>query len=290
MSARPEPPFAIVGVHLPSRFFHRSCAARDTPAQARSNPVQEIAASTADARLLLEVQHYLTHRTQGLPTGRDLEAAWGVFFARYSQKICKYAVACGAAAADMADCVQDVWTELLVRLPSFRLDPKRGQFDSWLFQIVRGKTVDLVRFHKRSMLQANAVALQLVTDGHPSPAHTLEEQEMVRLAWSLLRQKLSQCSFHVFRLRLVEQRTVAEVAETLGLSHQQVWYRYHRARRLFEDLGSALAGQRRLPRRHDDPPHKRTVKAKESAQGKAVPSVSRSVGSLAGQGEPFTTR
>ena len=86
--------------------------------------------------LLCRAQTYLTHRKKHLPLGQDLEAGWSVFHAHYSCKIRKFAFTCGAADEDIADCVQEVWTELLVRLPTFQLDGKRGQFDSWLFHIV----------------------------------------------------------------------------------------------------------------------------------------------------------
>jgi DNA-directed RNA polymerase specialized sigma24 family protein len=69
----------------------------------------------------------------------------------------------------------------------------------------------------------------------------LEEKEIVTLAWVQLRKRLSECNVQVLQLRLMEQRSVAEVSEKLGLSHEQVWYRYHRARRALAEIGSALA-------------------------------------------------
>jgi hypothetical protein len=80
-----------------------------------------------------------------------------------------------------------------------------------------------------------------VIDDHPSPATTLENVELLTLAWDQLQKRLSECSFQILRMRLVEQRSVAEVASELGLSNEQVWYRYHRARRDMLQLGSTLA-------------------------------------------------
>jgi hypothetical protein len=76
---------------------------------------------------------------------------------------------------------------------------------------------------------------------------------------------------------LVKQWTVAEVAEKLGLSHEQVWYRYHRARRELEEIGSALARGRQPPRPVGDPTGEKQEKDQEFAQGKAPSSVSRCV-------------
>src|ERR1700677_3158296 len=109
--------------------------------------MQEVAAAAAEGRLLSGAQLYLSSRDNACP-GQESEAAWHAFFDLYSRRIRKYAFSCGAADADIADCVQEVWAELLVRLPSFRLDAERGQFDTWLFNIVRGKTVDMFRARK----------------------------------------------------------------------------------------------------------------------------------------------
>jgi DNA-directed RNA polymerase specialized sigma24 family protein len=98
-----------------------------------------------EPRLLTQIQDFLNHRERGLAPSPEQEAAWTAFYDSYCPKIHKYAFSCGATEGEIADCVQEVWAELLVRLPRFRLDPNRGRFDSWLFRIVRGKTADILR-------------------------------------------------------------------------------------------------------------------------------------------------
>jgi len=220
--------------------------------------VTRSAATTADAELLIQAQRYLTQRANGQPPRHDLEAAWLLFFDFYSHKIRKYAFKCGVAEEDIADCTQEVWTELLVRLPAFQLDASRGKFDSWLFHIVRGKTVDLHRCHKHRLLQANSCTLQTVIDHHPNHAQVLEEEEMFTLAWDQLRKALSECNFQLLQMRLLEQRPVAEVAEELGISHEQVWYRYHRARREAEKIGADWGLRQCAARLHDERSHEKT--------------------------------
>jgi RNA polymerase sigma factor (sigma-70 family) len=233
------------------------------------------ASPCADAQLVIQAQHYLSQREQGLSPGPDLEAAWKSFYDLYARKIRVYALTCGTADEDLVDCVQEVWRELLVRLPRFQLDPCRGQFATWLFAIVQGKAADQRRSRKRRLVQGTADILETVTDHRPSPVRALEEGEMVGLAWGQLRNRLSECNYQVLQLRLVEQRPVAEVAERLGLSHEQVWYRYHRARRELEEIGSALARGQHAPHSVDDATQGKRTPDQKSAQGTVASSVSR---------------
>jgi len=170
-----------------------------------------------------------------------------------------------------------VWTELLVRLRTFHLDPKLGNFDTWLFHIVRSKTVDLRRSRKHRFMQGNPDSLHSVIDGHPGPVRTLEAKEMLAVAWDRITKRLSKCNCQVLQMRLVEERPVAEVAERLGLSQEQVWYRYHRARREVEGICSARSRSQRAPRPHHDLSREKTEKRQESAQGKSAGTVPRIV-------------
>jgi RNA polymerase sigma factor (sigma-70 family) len=239
--------------------------------------VQIIAPPVAEAELLIQAQLYLANREKGLPRSHDLDAAWIAFYDFYSRRIRNYAFTCKAAEEDIADCVQEVWTELLVRLQTFRLDPKRGKFDTWLFHIVRGKTVDQLRSRKRRLIQGNSNTLPTVIDCHPGPARALEEKEIASLAWDRLRKSLSECNFRVLQMRLVEQRPVAEVADKLGLSREQVWYRYHRARREIEEAGSTWSRAQCSLRPHGNSTYAKKKSNQEFAQGKTAPSVSRFV-------------
>src|SRR5579884_251592 len=232
----------------------------------------------ATSELLIQAQSYLTHRQQHLPPSQDLEAAWSAFYEHYSRKIRVYAFTCGAGDEEILDCVQEVWRELLVRLPTFHLDPCRGQFDTWLFRIVQGKTADLRRSRKRWSLQGNSDRLKTVSDNHPSSERALEEKEMAALAWNEIRASLSEGDFQLLQLRLVEQRPVKEVAMKLGLSPQQVWYHYHRARRKLVEIGAKVAHGQPLAHPVNHPLEEKKEKDQEFAQRKTALSVSPDTG------------
>jgi RNA polymerase sigma factor (sigma-70 family) len=235
-----------------------------------------LASTSADPELLNSIRSYLNLRELGRMPSQELEAAWKLFYEHYAGKIRVYAFACGAATDEVADCAQEVWTELLLRLPTFDLDPSRGRFDSWLFRIVQGKTAEIRRSQRRRFFQENAGALHSTIDGQPSAGRALEAKEMLALAWNQLCKTLSSCNLQVLHMRLIEQRPVSEVAEKLGLSHEQVWYRYHRARREMEQLSAAWWCEQAAQVQHDVF-GKKGEKAHKSAQGDAHSSVSRSV-------------
>ncbi len=241
------------------------------------NVAVPITPPSADSERLIQIRRYLTDRERGLPLSQGLEAAWKVFYDLYTRKIRAFAFTCGAANEEIADCVQEVWRELLVRLPTFQLDPSRGKFDTWLFQVVQGKTADLRRSLRHRIFQVNSETLQTVTDARPGPCRALEEKEMVTLAWDKIRKRVSECTFQVLQMRLVEQRPVAEVAEALGLHREQVWYRCHRARQELVEIGSALARGQRALGPHGDPRQEKKEKVQKCAQGKAAAAVSRTV-------------
>jgi RNA polymerase sigma factor (sigma-70 family) len=229
-----------------------------------------------DTDLLSRVRSYLTQREQGLVPSPALEDAWTAFYECYSPRIRAYAFSCGAGDEDIADCVQEVWREMLVRLPTFQLDSGRGRFDTWLFCIVRAKATDLRRSSNRRLLEGNAASLETATDNRAIARRSPEAEEMVNLIWDELSTRLSECNLQVLKLRLVEKLSVAEVAKRLGITNEQVWYRFHRARRVLQKVGSALInGRPPLPHLCGNSIREKDENEQEFAQGRSSASVSR---------------
>src|SRR5262245_31310954 len=102
-------------------------------------------AAAFDLQLLQDAQAYLRCRAQRLAPGWRLCQAWEQFYRLCDPLLRGFARASRAPWADLDDCVQLAWVELVRRLPWFRYDPRRGRFRSWLYGVVHGKVIDLYR-------------------------------------------------------------------------------------------------------------------------------------------------
>ncbi len=100
-------------------------------------------AKAFDVELLHETQSYLQKRkAHESPSLAEIQA-WDHFHKTYDPLLRRFLFACGVPRAELADCLQDVWTELVRRLPSFNSDGEEGRFFSWLRTIARSRATDL---------------------------------------------------------------------------------------------------------------------------------------------------
>jgi len=181
----------------------------------------------------------LLHRVRD-PGDRE---AWEEFFALYAPLMEGYARASGLARAD-AEEVRDQCLEVLARkLPAFEYRPGQGSFQGWLFGIVRGKVVDLLR--ARKVRARESVELAGLAGGEAAPEEQWEQAwraEHLRHALRVLRQELSEERYRAFELLLVDEASVAEVAAQTGLAAAQIYKlkaaALKRVRVLLERLGT----------------------------------------------------
>ena len=245
------------------------------------------------AELLSKAQAYLAHREENEAATDILESDWVDFYNLCTRKIRSFAFRCGVCENDIADCLQDVWAELIVRLPTFRLDPSRGQFESWLFRIVQSKAVNAHRTHKFGRMLDNSSDLRAVADTHKTPEHRSEDTEQATLIWALLEKRLTPLNLQILRLRLIDQLYNGVVAARLGLTSEQVRVRFHRARRELAKIGETWSGDRddsrhsvpgglrlRVPSRQDAKAvgENKIKKVHNGAQQTATPHVPQFVG------------
>ena len=133
--------------------------------------------------------------------------------------------------ADLDDCVQEVWAELVTLVRGRRYDPQRGRFRTWLYTIVHSKATDLLRRrlrHPTESLGGRAAALGSREAGPAAEGERRSQQEAVWRVLAVLRRRVSERSYRVLYLRWIEGWTTREVAVALGLTSAQVRSRDHR--------------------------------------------------------------
>ena len=187
-------------------------------------------------RSMLEAvkRHLKIGDSGGIPTKESI-LAWRQFYKQCDPLIRRFVRIYVRTASDMDDCSQEVWVRLIKRLKTFDYDASRGAFSSWLYQVVRSVTASYFRHDYRINDRENRSAMCMVpTDSQSDPARILEEmdaQHRVEKMLLTIRRNVSRPNYELLYMRWVQQRSVEDVANTLDLSRQQVWYREHRAKK-----------------------------------------------------------
>lgn len=191
-----------------------------------------------DASEVARAGEFLRARSEGSEPSPQAIQAWNEFFPKCDKLVHQYAARLQSRGVDPQDCAQETWSQLLRTLPNFRLEAGRGQFNSWLYTVVRSKANDILRRAVREPAKTLPEDATIVArDG--DPAQALDRQETVqyvREALAELQSAASEQSYRVLHLRHVEGMSVAEVATAMGITPEQVWARDHRMRSKLREL------------------------------------------------------
>jgi RNA polymerase sigma factor (sigma-70 family) len=199
--------------------------------------------------LLHDTQAYLQQLLDQKVPDSVLSVAWDEFYRVYDDLIRRFVISREIPSADVDDCVQEVWREVILRLVDFQRPADRPGLRAWLYTLVRAKTANVLRDRAKraadSIEQATAAGRE-PSQGAADPANLFEQKwELALLESSLeeLRQQISDVNYRILRMRLLEERSVAEVAAQLELSPEQVRYRYHRVIRKLKTYLAVFTGQ-----------------------------------------------
>jgi RNA polymerase sigma-70 factor (ECF subfamily) len=149
-------------------------------------------------------------------------AAWARFVHLYSPLMFFWARRAGLQEADAADLVQDVFTLLLGKMPSF-VDRPGESFRAWLRTVLTNKLREQRR--RQAAAQAGDQTLELVEA--PTPPEFLadprEQLLLLRRALGALAAELRPGTWDAFRLTALEGKKPEDVAVTLNLSVNAVY-------------------------------------------------------------------
>jgi len=184
--------------------------------------------------LLQDAKSYLKFLLENKVPDSLLTLSWESFFQVYDDLIRRFAIAQGVPPSDVDDCVQEVWSEVTTRLFDFDRPVDRPGLRAWLYSLVRSKATDLFRGRGRRP----AVSLDQLRDaGHEEkdtqedPASLYEqhwERAVLETNICQLQEEVSPTNARILQMRLIDRRSVADVAAELNLSPEQVYARQHR--------------------------------------------------------------
>jgi RNA polymerase sigma factor (sigma-70 family) len=197
-----------------------------------------------DMQRLHDAQECLRCRERHqIPSSAETQA-WEWFHPTYDQLLRHWAPGCHINPDDVNDCLQEVWIEVMNKLPAFDSDGTQAGLCSWLHAIVHAKAVDLLRYqsrHPTKRLGSEAEASLL--SQHAGPAAECEHrarQEVVQRVLALLRESVSELTFDAFHRHWVQGHTIKQIAADLTETRRQISCRLNKAKQKFRHLCNQL--------------------------------------------------
>lgn len=173
-------------------------------------------------------------------------AAFEIVMRRHNQMLFRLARSIVRNDAEAEDVVQETYVRAFSRLGDFA---GASRLSTWLARIAINEALGRLR-HRRRFVAAPAPhdgdrpdaedALATRRSDHPDPERLAASSELRRLLEQAI-DDLPDGFRSVFMLRAVEQMSVAETAECLGLRPETVKTRFHRARLLLQQALNARA-------------------------------------------------
>lgn len=189
---------------------------------------------------------------------RGGEALFAAVMRRYNQRLYRIARAILREDGDAEDVLQDAYLCAFANLPRLK-DPAR--FSSWISRIVVHEAWMRLRRRKQQAAFAPSLveaALRLISPAPDPEAEMARKQQRAVLEASIDALPIGYRT--VFMLRDVEEMSVAETAECLGIKKGAVKTRLHRARAaLREEFWRRMGGPGAEPFRFDGARCDRTV-------------------------------
>jgi len=154
---------------------------------------------------------------------------------------------------DIDDAAQDVWKDVAKTLAEFKHNGRPRCLRTWFSRVVHSKAVDQIRRrmrHRTESLEQRVESGSQPVDARSGPEAAYERKWVLELVNHCLDelQKESAChdsqlSVAVLRLRLIEARSVSQVAATLDLDPNRVNERFSRQKQKLLDKLKAYTGE-----------------------------------------------
>lgn len=162
-----------------------------------------------------------------LKNGED-QTAWRIFDQLYRPLIVNYARARGLTTHDSEDVAQQCMQAVLDRIGEYKHE---GSLRSWLRAIAQNKICDRFRAMGREV-QAGSAVWADKSDPNAAPPDGLWEQHWwkahLQQGMEVVRGEVAQTTFAAFVCYAIEGQPAEKVAQSLGMSVNQVYVAKHR--------------------------------------------------------------
>jgi RNA polymerase sigma factor (sigma-70 family) len=175
---------------------------------------------------------------------RDDGAAWREFDAIYRPMLHRFASASGANATEAEDIVQHCMSAVHQHISSFEYDKAKGRFKGWLKTLVANKVRNF--FRDRHEKNADSMDFRALKAKDASPEDLFDKiwmDEHLKYALKLVKEEVEPQTFQAFQYYVIEERSVAEICQLLGINENQVHKaKYRITKRLSERMRMLTEG------------------------------------------------
>lgn len=176
------------------------------------------------------------------------EEAWDEFYRFYAPMVVSFCMKRGCSREAAYDVLQESMVRLFRIMPDFRYDRRRGRFRSFLFTVVRGRRLDLVKREARVKRTDNDTVVReklcVIEEERADDPNAIWEAEwrrnLIRRARERVKLRVGESTFRSFLLSTIERRPVDEVAAELGLDRNTIYQHRFRVRQLIGDEVESL--------------------------------------------------
>jgi RNA polymerase sigma-70 factor (ECF subfamily) len=164
----------------------------------------------------------------------DDHDGWKRFFDTYWRLIYGTAIKSGLSDAEAQDVVQETVISVANKMNEFKYDPALGSFKGWLLTLTRWRITDQIRKRPR---HGQAGGSQPEDGVRTSTIESLPDEQSVQLdaiwdaewqknltdaAIERVKRKVGARQYQLFDLHVIKEWPVADVAKTLGVTHNHV--------------------------------------------------------------------
>ena len=176
--------------------------------------------------------------------------SWSEFYDLYCKLVYSVALKAGLSATDSEDVVQETFLKVSKHIKKFDYDRRRGRFRNWLCLIAKQQVAN--HYRKTKNLPELPSFWNEDPDKPfneiPDPTNQWDElweeehrNHTLHLALTLLKEKVNPKPYQIFLAHCIKGMSVAEVAQLMEVSANEVYLAKSRVMPLFEEEIQALS-------------------------------------------------